>query len=137
MKLLAIDPGETVGLVLLRSEGEQVTLLASLDVSARKLKKHLPVLLAGIAVAVIEDYRVFVGHAGQHIGARLVTSELIGFIEAHCALKDVPMARIQPNEKGRWPEARMRAKHPEFRGVTGHARDALKLGLVYLEKKRR
>ena len=135
MKLLAIDPGETVGLALLQTEGEQVTLLASLDVASPKLKKHLPILLAGVAVVVIEDYRIFATHAGQHIGARLLTSELIGFIEAHCGISTVPVVRIQPNEKGRWPEARIKAKHPEWtRSPGGHARDALKLGLVYLEK---
>lgn len=134
MKLLAIDPGETVGLAFLDTEGGKVILLGSLEVPAPKLKRHLPILLAGVDAVVIEDYRIFASHAGHHVGTRLVTSELIGFIEAHCDLKSILFTRLQPNEKGRWPEARMRAKHPECRDLGGHARDALKIGLVYIEK---
>ena len=136
MKLLSIDPGETVGLVYLSRDrdGEDVTLEGFLDTPLRFLKKNLPVILAAVDEVAIEDYRVFASHAGHHIGARLITSELIGFVEAHCDLKNIRVIRIAPNKKGRWPEARLRAKHPEFKHVTGHARDALKLGLAYLEK---
>lgn len=135
MKVLAIDPGETVGLVLLEERDDgQVVVHDSLDILLRLFKKFLPKLLAKADVIVIEDYRIFATHSKEHIGVALITPELIGYVEAHCDLKSILFTRLQPNEKGHWPEARMKAKHPKFQDVVGHARDALKIGLVYIEK---
>ena len=137
MKILAIDPGETVGIVGLEIVGDQVLLRFPRNLTLSYFKDFLTENSSRLQVdvVVVEDYRIFASHAREHIGARLITPELIGFIEAHCRLHGIPLVRIQPNEKGRWPEARIKARHPEWASTpVGHARDALKIALVYIEK---
>jgi hypothetical protein len=89
------------------------------------------------SLVLIEDYRVYQDKAMMHVGAVLKTPELIGAIEGVCALTVPPMhtARIAAAKKGKWPEARMKAKFSQAKDVTGHARDATKLGLAFLELK--
>jgi len=87
-------------------------------------------------VVGVEDYRIRPGMQNEHIGTRLWTSELIGCIEATCGLMIPPIrvVRIQPGKKGRWPVARLEAKLPGFKQITSeHARDALRIGLAYIE----
>ena len=155
MRLLAIDPGETVGMVILeyalmhcpREEDEDKSVLASvkfiaaIDSPIEKFKQlfHPEQLGTGweIGEVVAEDYRVFASKAEQHIGQRLVTAELIGRIEYVCERGGYVLHRVQPAKKGRWPEARLKAKFDWSSQVHGHARDALKIGLVRIEENAR
>lgn len=143
--ILAIDPGETVGLAMLFEdwilagkfsastderpyEGFAVFFRNFLDFQVQARRDRVRV--------VVENYRIFADKAALHIGQRLITAELIGAIEALCAttVPEVLVARIEPNKKGLWPDARLRAKLPSDMIPTDqHAKDALKIGLVYLE----
>lgn len=151
MKLLAIDPGQTTGyatfelvttltpypstpvayLTLIRAWEEPVPSIEEYTQPfLRLLWRELPNLV------IIEDYRVHYGKAQMHIGRSLFTPELIGAFVALCSsiyCSPITTVRIQPSKKGRWPDARIKAKFPEALDVVGHALDAVKLGLAYLE----
>jgi len=134
--ILAIDPGETVGLALFEA-GQPI--LAS-EVSAEGFctffKGTLGLWAHKDLEVVIEDYRIFGSKAKAHIGQKLPTAEMIGAVEALCATAEPPVevTRIEPGKKGKWPDARLQAKFPEGLKLEGHAKAALKIGLVYLEE---
>jgi hypothetical protein len=137
MRILAIDPGETTGTAVLESSKDSVELISYADLSLKEFKKELSVAslhYLEVERIVIEDYRIFQSKAGQHIGARLTTPELIGWIDCIRTLAGLVMVRVQPNKKGRWPKARLKNKFPAYFEVDQHhSKDAVIIGLVYLE----
>lgn len=151
LRILAIDPGETTGyavFALNRTPSRRPSLPSVLElietwedqgVSISEFVIPFLKVLRRVkpSLVLIEDYRVYQDKAMMHIGQPLRTPELIGAIIGVCALTVPPMrtARIAAAKKGRWPEARMRTKFPEAEGITGHTRDAVKLGLAFLELK--
>lgn len=154
MRVLIVDPGETCGFVVLELVNDEMVdsnghsrpeILLSwqegkreglVDLAAwslnilhtfRRIKPH---------VLVLEDYRIYTSKANQHIGINLFTAELIGAITALCAIviPPLPVIRMPAAKKGRWPKARLDNKFPHHSEVEGtHARDALLIGLAYLE----
>lgn len=143
MRLLAIDPGETTGYVVLEVVERDVlpTLYAHGELDTHEL---VPSVYAFQKLfyayvpdqVVIEDYRVYAGAAGLHVGMRLHTPELIGIIEAVCVMQSysVMPSRLPASKKGRWPEARLAARFPTYRLCqSDHVLDALKIGLAYWE----
>lgn len=146
MKLLVIDPGETVGyatfelVATLAPYPPVLVLLQAWEEQAPSIADYTPIFLRLLwreqpDLVVIEDYRVFQSKARMHIGRPLFTPELIGAIVALCSSTRPPIntVRIQPSKKGRWSDARITVKFPEAQSVAGHALDAVKLGLAYLE----
>lgn len=140
MILLAIDPGETTGLVLLKYEHRPIVIDDTqwkLPIDEVAIKLDHVLRTSPVAAVVLEDYRIYQGKANLHIGNRLYTAELIGAIRAVCALctlRGVEVYTLPASKKGRWPDARLRARFPGH-GVEGvHALDALKLGLAHIEK---
>jgi len=146
MKILAIDPGETFGVAVLASTETTPAALwswGSVPVvdGLRKINWYQvqDVLLALRVqqpnVVVLEDYRIYQSAANAHIGSRVLTSELIGAICYAAHLEDVPVIRVSASKKGKWPEARLRSRFPSyFRAKTDHERDAIILGLIYIEE---
>lgn len=151
LRILVIDPGETCGYAVFQLERvelpeeqttENLTLLETWEGQGASIPEFVIPFLKVLrrvkpSLVLIEDYRVFLSHARRHIGEPLRTPELIGAIIGVCSLT-VPVmrtARIIAGKKGKWPEARMKAKFPQAKDVTGHARDAVKLGLAFLESK--
>jgi hypothetical protein len=154
LRVLVIDPGETCGYAVFSLQREEhpetEEELRSVDLELLETWEGSGVFIPSFVIpflkdlkrvkpslVLIEDYRVYQSKAGLHIGMRLHTPELIGAIEGVCALTVPPMrtARIAAGKKSRWPEARMKVKFPQAKDVTGHARDAVKLGLAFLELK--
>jgi len=142
MMILSVDPGETTGLVWLDFDGE-VTLGPSTDVKEETIERYSELLSKfltdpfPIDMIVVEDYRVYKGYAEQHIGNRLFTAELIGAIRAISWLHTdhISVVAVPASSKGRWPIARLLKKFPQFCDIKDlHARDALQLGLSYIEK---
>jgi len=148
MILLAIDPGETTGYVVLEWPSHKAARPYIIDAWQAKVKDLDRALWATQFhrilrhhkpdMVVIEDYRVYAGKAGMHIGQRLFTAELIGAIEVLCAICIPPVTtdRLPAAKKGRWPDARIDNKFPQGTPYihSGHESDALKLGLAWLEK---
>ena len=142
MKILAVDPGETVGYALLSTGGGGAPKLIeawqapAITIRTAASEFALLVQRAVPDVVVVEDYRVFANKAAFHVGIELFTAKLIGAIEAVCTLNAPPvsMGLIQPSKKGRWPQARLEAKFPDWvKAPQPHGLDAVILGLVYLE----
>ena len=139
--ILAIDPGETMGLVWI----EYGKLIGSRQVSVVSMNKQVDYsllertlrgsLVPAVDLIVIEDYRVYSSKAQMHVGARLTTAELIGAIEFYAAQREIKIIRLTASLKGRWPKARLlRFYEVDFLSVPKpHALDAWILGLTYLE----
>lgn len=143
MRILAIDPGQTSGYVVLETfdTGEAPVALLAWEGKAT-LRERAGLLLSWlkkyhINSIVVEDYRIFATSAGHHIGRRLHEPEYIGCIEAVCQLviPRVEVYRVQPSQKGKWPEARLDAKFPDHKNVPRpHTHDALIVGLAWVEQ---
>jgi hypothetical protein len=148
LRILVIDPGETCGYAVFQldkylvaeARPSNLMLLETWEDQGASIPKFVIPFLKVLrrvkpSLVLIEDYRIFLDKARMHIGQPLRTPELIGAIEGVCCLTVPPMrtARIIPGKKTRWPEARMKVKFSEAKDVTGHARDAVKLGLAFLE----
>ena len=155
-RILAIDLGHTVGLVVLEVvPGEVPLLLDASELSQDSLvgtfERHSVVLASWLfevkpTIVVVEDYVVYATHATRHIGNQLFTAKLVGAIQALCAtvIPPIPVALLPAAKKGRWPDARLKAKFPDGEvfpldairvlSQSEHVLDALKLGLVYIEE---
>jgi len=151
MLILAIDPGETLGYVLVELkefvgkspeleviDADQILLVVNKQGFTWNSvsDKVVNLLNEEPDVIVIEDYRVYASKAAVHIGSRLLTSELIGAICQEAGIAMIPVVRIPAGRKGRWPPARLEAKFASDVTIPQpHAGDALILGLIYAEDK--
>ena len=149
MLILAIDPGETLGYVLVELSpvvgGPPTLKVGSADhmkLDTDKAGFVWSVASAAVShlinyepdVVVVEDYRVYADKALAHIGSRALTSELIGAICHEAEIAMIPVVRIPAGRKGRWPAARFKAKMSHVRTIpTPHAKDAFILALIYAE----
>lgn len=141
MRILSIDPGKTSGFALLTT-GEEVEVEVCDSVDTSILQKAAVFFLVKIReykpdCLLVENYVVYESTAATHIGQQLHTAELIGVIEGVCGIliPPVPVIRVPASKKGRWPLARLNVWFPEHKQCPDdHARDALQLGLAYLEE---
>ena len=142
--VLAVDPGETCGFAWFSYKNiTDVVRTGSWEYKGLPLSKFAEYFrralnsLGGMECVVVEDYVIYAASADFHIGRPLVTSKLIGVIEAVCALQNMPVKVISvpAAKKGRWPEARIRARLPRMLvdADSEHVKDAIKLGLAYIE----
>jgi hypothetical protein len=142
MRVLAIDPGETSGYVVLDTLYPDVLphiehwWQGKATVRERALALFKWLRKYRITHVVVEDFKIH--PSSFHPVAVVITNtiEYLGCIEAVCQMLIPPVEvhRVQPNKKGRWPKARLDAKYPIHTTVKGvHAHDALVIGLVYLE----
>ena len=149
MRIIAIDPGETVGFAIL--DYDQTTEPVILKLDQRRFGDNPGTITLYIyqswlkwterepSVLVFENYRVFSSKALAHIGSQLYTSELMGAILGATQLFIPPVltARIEASTKGRWPVARLERFQPKLIPATigrEHARDAAIIALCYIEK---
>ena len=151
MLILAIDPGETLGYVLVELTefvgGSPNLEVEDADQFQLKVDKQgfnwgsVSVVVTDLLseepdVIVIEDYRVYASKALAHIGSRALTSELIGAICQEAGIAMIPVVRIPAGRKGLWPPARLKAKFTSDIPIPHpHAGDALILALIYAEDK--
>jgi hypothetical protein len=151
MTIVALDPGETIGVAYLNADGElyradhiEVEFLEGSQVDFSNLNAMLNLTLdlsytfesyQEIEAIVLEDYRVYGSKADVHIGSRVITSEIIGAIELLAAQEHHEVVRISATTKGRWPIARLKRWYPEqYKSIIKpHGLDAWILGLCYLE----
>jgi len=145
MLMLAADPGETLGWVLVKFELNQLEVIDATQIKLstnergfewESVSEQVRLVLSQYEpdIIVLEDYRVYPSKATAHIGARLLTSELIGAICQEASVNQLPVVRIPASRKGLWPKARLTAKFPFFYKVPQpHAGDALILALIHAE----
>ncbi len=142
--ILAVDPGETCGFAWFTYEDLKHVVLTGVwchtglptSEFARYFRDRL-YSLGHSKCVVVEDYVIYASAAQLHVGQPLVTPKLIGVIEAVCALENIPIkvALVPAAKKGRWPDARIRNKFPYILPAldSEHQKDAVKLGLAYIE----
>lgn len=140
-----IDPGETLGHVVLEVHDNYPAVLLAGDIKIKgknyrqfclficnQLQRIQP------TTVVIEDYRVYAYKAEEHIGSQMFTSKQIATFEALCAISvpPVPTVLMPAAKKKRFPIKRLKTVFPEYIEIKygTHARDALLVGLAYLEK---
>lgn len=147
MFVLAVDPGETVGLAwLLWEEATEVTLAYVTQVKPASIRRWsdtlanlLTVPFNDVTDVVLEDYRIYPGMEKLHIGNRLWSAELIGATLATIqqTRPSISSATYPASMKGQWPLARLKSRYPAYFTVPRtqeHARDAVILGLIHLER---
>ena len=155
-RILALDPGWTIGVALIDyvpydNKLARPQLIQAYNVELQMTEKkdafiweEVSASLSGLIdsfepdVIVMEDYRIYPKMAMEHIGNRLLVSELIGAICQEAAVGLIPVVRLMAGVKGNWPIARLKSRFPEYKQAVAtppHSRDALLLGLYYIEKR--
>ena len=145
-RILAIDPGHTIGYALLDWVVAAPVIINADQVVLAMDKKQTTFLWADVSleiakfsemepdVIVMEDYRVYLGKADIHIGLRCLTSELIGAICQEAAISEIPVVRLMAGVKRNWPIARLNSRYKQYKiAPAPHSRDALLLALYYIE----
>lgn len=143
--VLAVDPGETCGFAMLSYKTiEDVVVTRTWDHSALPLDdfaRYFRTVMRKVhhlEPVVVEDYVIYASAAQLHIGRQLITPKLIGVIEAVCALQCGSPNRVilmPAAKKGRWPDAKVERRFPRILSTleSEHEKDAVKLGLAYIE----
>jgi len=137
-KILAFDPGETTGTVLLNVENpKQVSLTHAEQLDTSRLSaKTFSILHKCIEVAdpefiVIEDYRVFSWKRDQHVWSALHTPKLIGMLISLACLYHIPYGFQTPQvAKGFCTDKRLRDWGFYIPGHR-HANDAIRHAVCY------
>lgn len=128
--LLAVDPGEGTGYVVLSRTG--IPLTTGITRSREELYAVLKDIPEEIELVVMEDYRLFQKKAIQQSGSKLETVRVIGAIDSWAALREIPVhlqpASILPIAK-RWTGIVPKGAHKN-----GHHVSALLHGMYYLYK---
>lgn len=149
MFIVGLDPGETLGIAYLRFERKSLFLVHHGQIKLPMTKKeHFDwgklvglisnqlTIFEGPRVVAIEDYRVYRHLARMHSGKRVLTSILLGCICTIAAQENLPVELYPAISKGRWPDARLKARFPPyFDAEKPHAADAVKIALLSAEKK--
>jgi len=157
MFVLAFDPGETTGFVLVHVSSAEVA--NSVNYSIHGARAPVIIKQAGTFrglgelsqklglfqqsdVVVIEDYIVYPNRAQSHIGDRVLTARMIGAIEWICyyhhgRTQNMGVVfQMASQAKQQWPNERIQSCfgtiHPPRMDST-HELDALRHALTYIE----
>lgn len=131
MRVLAIDPGGTSGIVVV--EGDRMLFAAAEPLSAAAIIPYLDQLNDRYApdVVVVEDYRVYRHKLYQHANSDLHTARVIGAIEAWCGYRGKPLRYQMASEaKGFFTDRRL--LQVGLYHHNRHVRDAIRHALHYL-----
>lgn len=146
MKILAIDPGHTIGYAVL--ENFELIITGQLELDVSNFNVAIDVLLSEIQqllylhnpnIIVLEDYRVYASTAKVFINSRNTTSEIIGALEMMGSYEGLSVTRLPASCKNMWPTARLRQWFPNTLEAMSptkkpHAYDAWLIGISYVEK---
>ena len=127
--VLAIDPGESAGVCLIRGVRNGGVAVDTWTVPGELCASALEGFLTGVVgagegvVLAIEDYRIFPGMGATHVGKRLFTAELIGALCFVSSGVGVDVVRYQASDK-RANRGQMRGRGVPETGATLHERDA-------------
>jgi len=127
MRILAIDPGGTTGLVVLNDTrilwyGQRRLTLGAMYHVLQRMKPDQ---------VVCEDFRIYPSHAATFTWARLFTVRLIGVIELYCEQTATPITLQMAATAKQF----IAARNINIRGE--HARSAAQHGLYFLYRHRK
>lgn len=138
-KLIAIDPGKASGFAVFDiSDPEHPAIVYSAELEQFETVSFVHSALAEAASdyeVVMEEFKI-TPQTGKNSPAGW-SLEIIGAIRYFCELYEVPFT-LQPPSKAKSfvPNERMKAIGVWHRGGEGHARDALRHGVLYLVEKK-
>lgn len=128
MKILAIDPGHTTGVVLGESEGRtDLKLLAAFELAWNDRFK-LYEMAYYPAVIVIEDFRLYEHKAMSQVNSDFPSVKIIGMMELVCYLTGTTLVTKMPSVKN---SVKILEEHKEMLGKSPHIQDAYKLLRYY------
>lgn len=130
-RLLAIDPGETIGWSLF-IDGDLYTSgqIKSTDNPSKAIEGLFDETLP--TMVVFEDYRIYPNKSDEHIMKHLYTPEMLGMIEMMCYLRDIPHYRyLKSNVSVFCSDEKLKAWGFYNKGVR-HARDSIRHGAYFL-----
>lgn len=123
--IIAVDPGKTTGLVLVEENTLEVFHSCELDQEELiEMMKHLAAVYRS-ATFVIEEWR---NHS--RFGDWAWAAEGIGIVKALIPELDKLVIQTPSQAKQSWSDERLKEHGYE---ITGHARDALRHALYYIE----
>jgi len=136
-RLLAIDPGETVGYAIFRhgqldSVGQLTC--ASKPATVLDLAMRISELVKNVeplTKVVIEDYRVYANKAKMHSWNALHTPKLIGAIQGLCMQYEIPVV-LQGASSMQFCTNKKLKEWGYYQQGMSHANDAIRHGCYYL-----
>lgn len=134
MRVIAIDPGESIGIVF-KHEKEIIGQTISGEDRNSKLWNYLS--LGDPQVVVYEEFKLRQGAATKLVGNKFITCEVIGVIKLYCQLNRCVLIPLPPYTKeycgfGREPSNTAYEAVHTTQKITEHVRDAYRL-LKYAE----
>lgn len=130
-RLLALDPGETIGWSLFVN-GE----LQQYDQLECKYDDNVGILQlfkqTSPTAVVCEDYRIYAHKADTHIGNKLFTPRLIGKIEFLCEMNSLPLAFQLAGAAKRFCTDDKLKEWGYYHKAQKHSRDSIRHGCYYL-----
>lgn len=128
-RLLAVDPGETVGwavfdnLALAEAGQFSVINLEAFDAFlTAKRPDHM----------VIENYRVYASKAARHVGSEVNTAQYIGILKFLADMYQVPYTLQMAHQAKGWVSDARLHQLGLFQVGRRHANDAIRHGVYYL-----
>lgn len=137
-RLLALDPGETTGWCLFKQG--QLFHWGQQDCKKPGYKTAIPdgnAILKLFAdtqptVVVCEDYRIYAQKSETHIGKTLFTPKLIGMIDLHCEMQNLPVTyQMASAAKGFCKDDKLKRWGFYEEGLK-HSRDAIRHACYFL-----
>lgn len=134
-KLLAIDPGETVGWALFEQAELSGTGEVRIDIdssgSMNILPLHRIIKVLNPDLVVIEDYRVYAHKANAHTWNALYTPKLIGALQYMCQLWNIPYVMQMASSKQFCTDSKLKI-WGYYKKASKHSMDAVRHGCYYL-----
>lgn len=130
-RLLAIDPGETIGWSVfengeLTKEGQ----IRSKDSPAEEVLKLFRTTQP--TQVVCEDYKIYAEKANVHIGKTLFTPRMIGMIELYCYMNGIPIDYQMAHQAKCWVTDDKLKSWGFYIAAHKHSRDSIRHGTYWL-----
>jgi hypothetical protein len=128
-RVLAVDPGETVGWATfeeldLQNAGQfPIGNLEDLDTFVTDTRPD---------VMVIENYRVYASRAAQHVGSEVNTAQYIGILKFLGGMYQIPVTLQMAHQAKGWVSDKRLHDLGLFQTGKRHANDAIRHGVYWL-----
>jgi hypothetical protein len=128
-RVLAVDPGETVGWALfqdleLTNVGQfPIGPLEDLDYFVTEQRPD---------VMVVENYRIYASRAAQHVGSEVNTAQYVGILKFIGSIYQIPVTLQMAHQAKGWVSDKRLRDLGLFQTGKRHANDAIRHGVYWL-----
>lgn len=131
MKICAIDPGETTGLVVFDSDTS--TIIHAQAIKLNHLDLYDGLINEAPDLIVYERFSLYSHKAESLIHNEFYTVQLIGVIQLYCQLFNIiPVIQTAAQAKSIWSDDKLK-QYPQYWTNSRHSRDATRHVLHYLQ----